>query len=203
MLIHVPEDPEAAASARAAIVADGRLSFGAMGLLMVILDHAPEWRISVPTLSRWAQDQRGGRGEGVGLCGELIRELVANGYVSFNRPNGIDGATVGGTEVHAVPLPMPGDKKPQVVYVIGRPGWRIAKIGTTSNLRARLRTIQTGSPVRLEVLWSCPGGRRLESWLHEGLAGWRLTGEWFDFEEFDPALVVKDGVRKARMFGVE
>jgi hypothetical protein len=203
MLIHVPEDPEAAASARAAIVADRRLTFGAMGLLLVILDHAPEWKVGVAELSRWTNDRRGERSEDPNAVLLLVRELMTHGYFAPSRTNGDSGA-VREAEVFAVSR-VASDlcDKQQVVYVIGQPGHQIAKVGTTSNLRARLRAIQTGHPFRLQVLWACPGGRRLEAWLHEGLAPRRLQGEWFDFDEFDPVLVVEDGVRKARMMGIE
>lgn len=195
---------EEAASARAAIVADGRLTFGAMGLLLVILDHAPAWTVNFDTLSRWTQDRRGERGEGHEVLRSLLAELESHGYLICTRPHGDDDRLIRDVIVRAVPteVSLQGNKQ-QVIYVIGHPGHRIAKVGTTSNLPARLRAIQTGHPFRLEVLWSCPGGRRLESWLHEGLAPRRLTGEWFDFDELDPALVVKDGVRTARMMGVE
>lgn len=211
MWIYLPEDPADAAKARADIVANDQLSFGAIGLLLVILDHAPEWdqgpewEAESADLSRRAQVRHGERGEDPKAAVALIFELVAHGYIVPVETNG-DGGVVRDAEVYAIPrVTREGDKQ-QVVYVIGQPGKserRIAKVGTTTNLRARLRAIQTGHPFRLEVLWSCPGGRRLESWLHEGLAPRRLEGEWFDFEEFDPALVVRDGVRTARRMGIE
>lgn len=203
MMINALHD-EAAASARAAIVADGRLTFAAMGLLLVILDHAPAWSVNFDTLSRWTQDRRGERGEGHEALRLLLAELESHGYLICTRPHSDDDRLICDVIVNAVPTEASRQgNKHQVLYVIGHPQHRIAKIGITTNLSARLRAIQTGHPFRLEVLWSCPGGRRLEAWLHEGLALRRLKGEWFDFEEFDPVLVVKDGVRRARMMGVE
>lgn len=194
----------AAARARAAIVADGRLTFGAMGLLLVILDHGPAWSVNFDTLSLWTQDRRGERGEAHEGLRLLLAELESHGYLICTRPHSDDDRLICDVIVNAVPTKtsLQGNKQ-QVLYVIGNPKHRIAKIGITTNLPARLRTIQTGHPFRLEVLWSCPGGRRLESWLHEGLAARRLTGEWFDFGEFDPVFVVRDGVRRARVMGVE
>lgn len=204
MLIHVPDDPVVAAEARAAIVADSRLTFGALGLLLVILDHAPEWRVNVGGLAQWVRDRRGEEAEDPVVVRNLFLELVVHGYIDFTRPLDADGNPIEQVEVFTVPqrVSPDGDKR-QVVYVIGQPGQRVAKIGTTSNLRARLRAIQTGCPVRLEVLWTCPGGRVLESWLHRAFGERRLEGEWFDFGEYDPVLSVQKTVEQARIMGIE
>lgn len=205
MLIHVPDDPEEAAAVRAAIIADGRLTFGALGLLLVLLDHAPEWRVNIDTLASWARQQRGRYAEGPETVRVLFAELLAYGYLAPARPSGGDGKSAGPLEVFAVPqAARDQDEGHQVVYVIGQPGRRVVKIGTTSNLHARLRSLQTASPVRLEVLWAGRGGRRLEAWLHNELESLRLEGEWFDFrDEEDPGLSVIALVEKARRMGIE
>lgn len=206
MLIHVPEDTEAAAAARAAIMADKRLTYGALGLLLVILDHAPKWEADAGELLRRVIKDPSDQRASISALRPLVDELHDLGYLVRTRQEGADGRVLEDVEAFAVPQASPdsgGPHSKQVVYVIGQPGSRIAKIGTTSNLRARLRALQTGHPFRLEVLWSCPGGRRLESWLHKGLAPRRLEGEWFDFDEYDPARLVEDGVRRARIMGVE
>lgn len=203
MLIHIPEDAEAAARARAAIMADERLSLGALGLLLVILDHAPEWRISAGELCVRARIREGG----MGALRPIMDELYEHRYLVSARGKAGGGRFVERVEAFAVPQEGPANDESrhpgQVVYVIGQPGSRVAKIGTTSNLRARLRAIQTGYPLRLEVLWSCPGGRRLESWLHSAFESRRLEGEWFDFRDADPALSVMKTVEYARVMGVE
>ncbi|MFJ5804016.1 GIY-YIG nuclease family protein [Streptomyces decoyicus] len=79
------------------------------------------------------------------------------------------------------------------VYVIGAPGSLTAKIGVTTDLRRRLREIQNLSPVRLEVLWSCPGGLALEKALHAHFAEARSHGEWFVFES-DPVTTVRQAI---------
>lgn len=198
MLIHVPEDPEAATRARAAIVADGRLTFGAMGFLLAILEHAPEW--SDGELDRWTDDRHS---EDPSAIDPLARELVVHGYASPVVLNG-ERMPIRDAEVFAVPQTTPGqDDEQQVVYVIGQRRSSIAKVGTTSNLRARLRAIQTGHPFRLEVLWYCRGGRRLESWLHENLAPRRLQGEWFDFDGLNPVHIVRADMRAAQRLGIK
>jgi hypothetical protein len=204
VLIHVPDDPEEAAAARAAIMADERISYGALGLLLVILDHAPAWGgFSAYDLSRRALPGEEGHRELRDAFLPIADELYEHGYLVRASRKGAKGKHSEGIEAFAVPQESPDVGNPsQVVYVIGQPGQPVAKIGTTSNLRARLRVLQTGSPVRLQVLWSCPGGRRLEAWLHEIYKHWRLEGEWFDFGHSDPALTVASGVASARVMGV-
>lgn len=64
-----------------------------------------------------------------------------------------------------------------VVYFI-RGGDRI-KIGTTMNLKSRLKEIQSMSPVVLTVVGAVTGDRVLEQKLHRVLAEHRTHGEWF------------------------
>lgn len=71
------------------------------------------------------------------------------------------------------PMPMGN-----LVYAIEGPMGHV-KIGTTMNLPARVKELQTGSPVPLRVLAACPGDIRLESALHAKYARYRLSGEWF------------------------
>ncbi|MFE4653587.1 GIY-YIG nuclease family protein [Streptomyces sp. NPDC056707] len=68
------------------------------------------------------------------------------------------------------------------VYVIGVPGALTTKFGGTSDLQRRLREIQNLSPVKLEVLWSCPGSNALEQAIHPHFAEARSHGKWFAFE---------------------
>jgi hypothetical protein len=66
-----------------------------------------------------------------------------------------------------------------VVYVIAMTD-NIVKIGTTKNLRSRLRALQTGTPHRLQVIASCPGGLVLEAELHREFSRQNVGGEWFN-----------------------
>ncbi|WP_329167316.1 GIY-YIG nuclease family protein (plasmid) [Streptomyces sp. NBC_01717] len=88
------------------------------------------------------------------------------------------------------------------VYVIGVPGVLTAKIGVTSDLQRRLREIQNMSPVKLEVLWSCPGSNALEQAIHAHFAEARSHGEWFVFER-DPVSTVRNAVESGLVVVVE
>lgn len=68
-----------------------------------------------------------------------------------------------------------------VVYFIQGPPGTPIKIGiTTQDPEDRLRGIQTGSPHRLRILRTEPGGRSRELQLHRRFAAARLEGEWFE-----------------------
>lgn len=64
------------------------------------------------------------------------------------------------------------------VYFIGASKGPV-KIGTTVNLPARLKKLQTGSAVRLKVLVCIPGDAELEAEYHTMFANLRINGEWF------------------------
>lgn len=66
----------------------------------------------------------------------------------------------------------------QLVYFIGTKGG-LVKIGTTVNLPARLKKLQTGAPSRLILLACVDGGPSLEAEYHARFADLRRIGEWF------------------------
>lgn len=80
------------------------------------------------------------------------------------------------------------------VYVIGStegyPG-SLVKIGVTTDLRKRLQTFQSGSPVRLAVLWAVPGDQSVELWLHREFSVERRHGEWFELGP-DPVKMIQE-----------
>lgn len=83
-----------------------------------------------------------------------------------------------------MPPPIPEPPAPtNVVYYITRadkPG--LVKIGTTKDLRVRLREL--GSRGRtLTLLGTEPGGRALEIRRHGQFAALRIEGEWFTLDE--------------------
>lgn len=69
---------------------------------------------------------------------------------------------------------------PQFVYVLRAEADRPVKIGTTYDVPARLRVLQTGNPRRLRLVRIIPAGQPFEALLHRYMAGTRLIGEWFD-----------------------
>lgn len=78
---------------------------------------------------------------------------------------------------------------PSIVYIIHAQGTDHVKIGTTTDLPGRLRSIQTGCPYRCTTLMTWPGGRRLEAFLHKKLAKYRRAGEWFALPAFPGKMI--------------
>lgn len=53
------------------------------------------------------------------------------------------------------------------------------KVGFATDAKRRLGRLQTGSPERLTLLHTEPGGYAEERRWHERLSEWHLRGEWF------------------------
>ena len=68
------------------------------------------------------------------------------------------------------------------VYVVDAPGSGLAKIGYTATrgLYRRLRDLQSGSPVRLDLIALARGGTQLEAHWHQQFKEHRRHLEWFD-----------------------
>lgn len=65
----------------------------------------------------------------------------------------------------------------QVYFIGGNVGG--VKIGVAVDPIERLKVLQTGSPVPLNILASTDGGRELETEYHRQFADYRMHGEWF------------------------
>jgi hypothetical protein len=89
----------------------------------------------------------------------------------------------------------------QHVYVIGAAGAAI-KIGIAADVAQRCADLQTASPVTLRVYYHIEafGGlaRRIEREAHQRLAEYRLRGEWFDYDPYEAAELVKGLVEAAQ-----
>ncbi|MGW3303983.1 GIY-YIG nuclease family protein [Streptomyces rubiginosohelvolus] len=83
------------------------------------------------------------------------------------------------------------------VYLIGSPESPLVKIGWTDNPERRLRDLQTGSPVPLQLLTAFEGNAELEGALHAHFADQRMHGEWFALGE-DPLGVVTPVAKRER-----
>jgi hypothetical protein len=118
--------------------------------------------------------------------GRLYRETHRNFYVFCAERFGImpDKADdliskADNPHLHITPPPQKIKAKTLCVYFIEGSG--LIKIGYTENLRIRLASLQTGSPVKLNLLASIPGDKLKETELHTRFAADRRHGEWFAF----------------------
>lgn len=85
------------------------------------------------------------------------------------------------------------------LYIIGEGnGSGVVKIGKSSDVKARLSSIQTGYPRQLQVLHIESGSGDIEGWLHTRFADFRLHGEWFDFGAHDPVAAVRAAIEEQR-----
>ncbi|WP_435191318.1 GIY-YIG nuclease family protein [Streptomyces sp. bgisy126] len=84
------------------------------------------------------------------------------------------------------------------VYLIGSPESPLVKIGWSDNPERRLRHLQTGSPVPLQLLALFEGGAVMEAALHRRFADKRRHGEWFDLGS-DPVTVVSPFMKLAQV----
>lgn len=79
------------------------------------------------------------------------------------------------------------------IYIIGAEESPLVKIGTTDDVKRRLREIQNMSPVRLRVIWHAPGDEKTERALHRRFKAYRKWGEWFRLR--DPVASVERALR--------
>jgi len=70
------------------------------------------------------------------------------------------------------------------VYVIHAVGTNRIKIGYTTDLKARLRSLQTAAPFPLQMLANWPGTEARERRVHRYLSQFRKVGEWFEVPPF-------------------
>ncbi|MBB3053521.1 putative GIY-YIG superfamily endonuclease [Prauserella isguenensis] len=78
------------------------------------------------------------------------------------------------------------------IYIIGEETSPHVKIGMTTDLHQRLKSLQSTSPASLHVRWSALGSRDIEQQLHAEFARHRTHGEWFKFSaKVDPVSVVR------------
>jgi hypothetical protein len=84
------------------------------------------------------------------------------------------------------------------VYLIGSADSSLVKIGWTDSPKRRLRDLQTGSPVLLQLLAVFEGGAIVEAELHRRFADKRRHGEWFDLGP-DPVATVSPFVKAAQV----
>lgn len=75
------------------------------------------------------------------------------------------------------------------LYFIADEDRTVAKIGRAKNPWSRLRDMQTGNPVKLEMVYCFRADMNAERLFHERYSHLRIRGEWFkyiyDFESFE------------------
>lgn len=124
-----------------------------------------------------------------GLMGEdddFIFEGLDDQLVAYLRAHIVRDPSIRATLARAADYrrrraaqPMPARRRDRLVYFIAASARGLIKIGSAVDPAARLRTLSTGSPDRLHLLATIPGGEKRERELHARFAADRVRGEWF------------------------
>lgn len=70
-------------------------------------------------------------------------------------------------------------ESPDSVYFVECPATNAIKVGVSSNVAARVASLQTANSTPLTILLTIPGDREQESRLHGRFRHERVSGEWF------------------------
>ncbi|MER5322336.1 GIY-YIG nuclease family protein [Streptosporangium roseum] len=158
------------------IALDRDLSFRARGVLLFLLTS--------PDQSFTAADISAAGGEGREAIRTALEELASLGYYKVTKVRGSDGKISTVSQISPIRGTFDASPAPRVVYFVERDGY--VKIGTTTRLKSRLRTIsQGGSTPRwmntgpVNLLATIPGGCDREVELHRLFHQEHVEGEWF------------------------
>ena len=75
-----------------------------------------------------------------------------------------------------------GPKDDRPAYLVAAPGLGVVKIGKSRNIERRMKSLQIGSPVTLQLVATLPRGQTEYGW-HSEFDPYRQHGEWFTIEE--------------------
>lgn len=96
---------------------------------------------------------------------------------------------------HQRPRSWPKEFGDPHTYLVAAEGSHLVKIGIAKNPERRVKTLQTGQPMDLYLMWSVPGDYERE--LHVRFDAYRRRGEWFDLRVLgDPVQVVTDAINE-------
>lgn len=186
-----PESDRTTTSFPSDLFTDRRLSFAAKGILALIHTYEDRRGLTIEALAGHSRD-------GISAVRNTLRELETLGYlrrVRGRRANGTMGPSTYLLPGDTIDAPLDGSG---YAYAIADRSNTFVKIGCSRNVRERLAGLQTSWPGELSVIWMGPGGRAVESHLHEVFAGRRVRGEWFDFAGVNAIELIR---RAAETFG--
>jgi hypothetical protein len=71
----------------------------------------------------------------------------------------------------------------QIVYFIREVGTELVKVGKSTNPERRLKTLQIGTPHKLELVHTVNSIKYNESWFHDILSEFHISGEWYQLDD--------------------
>lgn len=122
--------------------------------------------------------------------GEVIKLLVQDkltieSVLYFVRSWAEVDATVVTPSKRTISLSKEKAEAPSWVYFVFNKDSNAIKIGIAKNVKNRLRSLQTSSPAKLELLATIKRensrtAKELEKFLHDKFSSFWITGEWFE-----------------------
>jgi len=182
--------PSEFVSIERAVLEDSRLSLAAKGLYAVV--------------SAWEEGQSSPSDESMTT---LLNELVAAGYAAVGKDGEIEVGWPSGpdepapAELRRIPKPRADTRGAGWAYAISDATGDQVKIGFTQHVGRRLKGLQTGHHVDLQILWQGAGGAAMEAHLHARFARRHIRGEWFDFTGVDARKLIERAARSFRGVG--
>lgn len=152
---------------------------------------AAEVAVTTPAHSRGLESRLDDRGRSKDAEVRQYRAMRDRWLRKFNKLINDMEVDIG----HRAPLQGPRDNqgrlrilvsasvetKASVVYFVELNGH--IKIGTTTNMKQRLATLNTGGPTPVRLLATIEGNREMEQRLHKRFAHLRVNGEWFEHRD--------------------
>lgn len=74
-------------------------------------------------------------------------------------------------------------KRGSNLYVVADEEKSVLKIGVANNINERIKKLRTGNHLNLEVIFEFNKLGHLEKEIHRRFSEFRLTGEWFKYDE--------------------
>lgn len=170
-----------------AVLEDSRLSLAAKGLYAMV--------------AAWEDGQSSPTDESLTA---VLDELVVAGYATVDADGeisiGWSDPADGQEQITSPPVPEPrvATESAGWAYAIGDATADRVKIGCTQNVAQRLKSLQTGYPADLRVIWQGAGGAAMEAHLHARFARRRIRGEWFDFTGADAFKLIAKAAKTFR-----
>lgn len=112
-------------------------------------------------------------------CTEIWRNCEAAARRAYDDPGWLDRIDLHARALARLPERTPRPERPGYVYVLLDAARQLYKIGWSTNVEARHRSIEHATGASLSLVAVRPGTMRDEKRLHEGMAAFRERGEWF------------------------
>ena len=88
-----------------------------------------------------------------------------------------------GNNDNIFPRDVHTERPHQIVYFIREVGTELVKVGKSVNPEERLKSLQIGTPHKLELVHAVISVKYDENWFHKHLSKFHITGEWYRLDD--------------------